>query len=679
MDGSTSERREVISLRWDGVVGAPGTGDPHPCTVTEREQMSFSHPVRKHLAVTTAGAFLATIGLVGPAVADDHVEPKNIIHVIVDGIGFNYVDAVALYEHGQSYYQANVVTDPEGGAPIVERLPNQGPRYLYQDWDVQLAMSNHSLSGPEYTPEAFWSDFGFALQTPTDSAAAATTLASGTKTINGYLGLDENHDPVRQAPYHAQQGGRSVGVVTDVNFGHATPAAYAVEVESRNFYHEIAEQLIFGSPKGNLDVVIGAGHPYFDNNGQPRDPNWTWITEQQYTALQDGQTGKTFVETSAGIEAIAAGEDVPDTLFALAPVADTLQQSRSTDGNPDGDLPWSEPANDIVSLADLATAALNVLGKNEHGFFLVVEAGAVDWAGHANQATRIIEEMQAANAAVEAIVDWVETNSSWDETLIVLTGDHETGYLNGPDSDPDWNALTGNQGELPQYGWHTGGHSNQLIPFYAHGVGSEYFLDAVRGTDPVHGDYIDNVDVGNSTFDLVKVDHGQHEGIELDVTVPAPGEGGPGDGALVLSIADNDGVALTGGHNVGDARRFLGTLPTISVTDSRSDAEAGANGGWSVSGQSSDLVAEGRTIRAGHLGWTPALVEPRQGIEAGSRIPSILRDGPGLAQPQTLGSASSEGRVGTTGLTAELRLEVPVTTQGGEYGGELTVSLFPVD
>src|SRR5699024_4877302 len=121
------------------------------------------------------------------------------------------------------------------------------------------------------------------------------------------------------------------------------------------------------------------------------------------------------------------------------------------------------------------------------------EGGAIDWTGHANQTTRNIEETQDFNAAVESVVDWVETNSSWDETLLVVTADHETGYLGGADDDPNFTEMTGNAGDLPRGGWSSGDHNQLLLPYVCKGEGSEAIMSSAVGSEDVRGDYIDNV------------------------------------------------------------------------------------------------------------------------------------------------------------------------------------------
>jgi alkaline phosphatase len=151
----------------------------------------------------------------------------------------------------------------------------------------------------------------------------------------------------------------------------------------------------------------------------------------------------------------------------------------------------------------MTKAALNILDNDEDGFFLLVEGGAVDWAGHGNQSGRVIEEQIDFNRSVEAVVKWVRKNSNWRETLVIVTGDHETGYLSGPDSNPDWNPLVNNGTDvLPGMEWYSGSHTNQLIPFFAKGRGARRFMKKADEFDPQRGPYIDNIEIAEVLFDL---------------------------------------------------------------------------------------------------------------------------------------------------------------------------------
>jgi alkaline phosphatase len=102
---------------------------------------------------------------------------------------------------------------------------------------------------------------------------------------------------------------------------------------------------------------------------------------------------------------------------------------------------------------------------------------------------------------VEAVVDWVQKNSNWGETLLIVTGDHETGYLTGPGSDPAWEPIVNNgAGVLPGMEWHSTNHTNSLMVLSAKGDAARMFSRYAVANDPVRGPYLDNTDVAHITF-----------------------------------------------------------------------------------------------------------------------------------------------------------------------------------
>lgn len=163
-----------------------------------------------------------------------------------------------------------------------------------------------------------------------------------------------------------------------------------------------------------------------------------------------------------------------------------------------------------------------------------------------------------------------------------------------------------------------------------------------------------------------------------DVTVRATVPEAAG-GVLALTVADHGAaVDLGPAQNAGDRLRFTGELPDVTVSDSRSVAQAGA-GGWAVNGQAYTFSSGTRVLGAEHLGWEPRVATPRAGVLAGDARATALGGGDGLATPARLATAGPEGRQGSATLGAQLRLEVPVDTAPGTYEGAVTLSLFPVD
>lgn len=163
-------------------------------------------------------------------------------------------------------------------------------------------------------------------------------------------------------------------------------------------------------------------------------------------------------------------------------------------------------------------------------------------------------------------------------------------------------------------------------------------------------------------------------GIPIEAVVPE-GE----NGVLALSVADyGSGVSLSEPVNAGDRLRFTGELPEVTVSDSRTVAQAGTSG-WAVSGQAYTFSSDVRSFGAERLGWTPRVLTPREGLEAGAPVATSASGGPGLATPGLLASADVEGRYGSAVLGAGLVLDLPVDAQPGTYKGTVTLSLFPVD
>lgn len=420
--------------------------------------------------------------------------PKNIIVMIADGWGYNHILATNYYETG------------EAGTAVYEREFAHYP------------MSTYSAGVQGYNAQRAWTDFKYVASAATDSAAAATAMSTGVKTRNGAIGVDAEGKPLEHAIDVAERFGKATGVVTSVQLSHATPAAFVAHDRSRGKYEELAKEMLLQSA---VDVIMGAGHPWYGNEGEfvlTKDASGKESTPNSYRFVGDEPTWRSVVEGKAGADADGDGVadpwtlvqtkdefeklrsgDAPKRVLGVLTVHETLQQSRKgVDDNQKDDLPFQTPLlTTVPTLAQMTLGALNVLDNDPDGFFLMIEGGAVDWASHANEGGRMIEEMMDYNRAVEAVVDWVKTNSSWEETLVIVTGDHECGYLLGPGSNPEHKEIVNNgKGVMPGLEWQKTSHTNSLVPCYIKGAGAERFKDCIKGEDPKRGKYIDNADIG---------------------------------------------------------------------------------------------------------------------------------------------------------------------------------------
>lgn len=267
-------------------------------------------------------------------------------------------------------------------------------------------------------------------------------------------------------------------------------------------------------------MIMGAGNPAYDDNGnistEVKDSYYNYVGGNDIgdkllngtlreTAYADGgrKSGPwTLIQSKEEFINLAEG-GTPHRVIGVPQVYTTLQQARGGDNKADA---FKVPMNDNVpELAEMSKAALNVLDNNENGFFLMIEGGAVDWAGHANQGGRLIEEEAAFNKAVEAVDAWVQKNSNWGETVLIVTGDHETGYLTGCGSNPSWNYIANNgAGNMPGLQWNSGDHTNSIIPLFAKGDAARLLKDYADEADVTRGKYIDNTEIAKIIRNIIK-------------------------------------------------------------------------------------------------------------------------------------------------------------------------------
>jgi alkaline phosphatase len=452
--------------------------------------MKISRKKTQNLALTlmiVGTLVMVSVASAAPAAGPKKPVAKNIIVMIADGRGYRHVQATSYFRYGQDARQ------------VYNRFPVRYAMSTYQGY-----AADDPCYGLGYDPATAWSVFDYVKSCYTDSAASATVMSTGVKTYGGAIGVDLDQQPLVHALQVAEQKGKSTGVVTSVEWTHATPAGFVAHNVSRNNYDEIGQEMVYDSA---ADVIMGAGHPWYDADGQPKStPNtFKYVGgEATWNELVAGVAGGdadgdgvddpwVLIQTRAEFQSLMYGP-TPSRVLGTAQVYQTLQQGRSGDAYAD---PYAVPLiQSVPTLEEMTKAAINILDDDPDGFFLMVEGGAVDWASHGNGSGRMIEEHIDYDNAVQAVVDWVKANSNWGETLLVVTGDHETGYLTGPDSDPTWTPIVNNgAGNLPGMEWHSGDHTNSLLPLYAKGDAARMFRRYADEYDPVRGRYVDNTEL----------------------------------------------------------------------------------------------------------------------------------------------------------------------------------------
>ncbi|MBQ2801818.1 MAG: alkaline phosphatase [Lachnospiraceae bacterium] len=307
--------------------------------------------------------------------------PKYVFLFIGDGMSYPQIQLT-------NYYANTMVNQGNEKSVSVE---DEDKTVLTSE--NKLNMMNFDVSGSAQT----YDSTSFAP----DSASTATSIATGNKTWSGSINVSEDFTQKYEtiAEKLKAQKDYKVGILSTVNLNHATPAAFYAHQESRNSYYEIGLEM------------IESGFDYFAGGGLKQTTGAEENQEDLYTLAENA--GYKVVKTQAEAEALTAEDG--KTIVIDEHLADGDAMAYELDRQ---ESEWS--------LADYVEKGIEVL-DNENGFFMMVEGGKIDWACHANDAASTITDTIALDDAVGKALEFY--NEHPDETLIIVTGDHETGGL----------------------------------------------------------------------------------------------------------------------------------------------------------------------------------------------------------------------------------------------------------
>ncbi|MBZ0235163.1 MAG: alkaline phosphatase [Deltaproteobacteria bacterium] len=320
-----------------------------------------------------------------------------VIVMIGDGMGQGALDAASLFRHGET------------GRLFMQSLPYRGE------------LRTGAPSGI------------------TDSAAAATVMATGQYTWNGRVALDRDGAPVETLLERARHRGWAAGLVTTTSLPHATPAGFSAHVFSRHEYTAIADQQV---RRTRPQVMLGGGHAYFEAAG----PESVRTDGGLYDELE--RAGYRIVRDRLGLEdAVASG--ATELFGAFAPDQMTMTAARAPD--------TMEP-----DLPQMALAALTTLDRDRQGFFLMIEGGRIDHGGHANNLVDVVHETLAFDDTIALVSAWARARGN---VTVIVTADHECGGIEI--------ATARGIGEYPDVRWRWGAHTNARVGIFGEGPGAE--------------------------------------------------------------------------------------------------------------------------------------------------------------------------------------------------------------
>ena len=324
---------------------------------------------------------------------------KNIVLLIGDGMGLGQISA-SLFQHGKPLQ--------------LEQFPVVG---------FQKTFSKDNLV--------------------TDSAASATAMATGQKTINSAIGVDENEEPLTTILEEAETNGLATGLIATSSIVHATPASFIAHQKSRILYEQIASDFL----NTDIDLFIGGGKQYFSRR-----------KTDERDLVKELKAKNYLIYDYFYHEIQQVKPDLHKNLVYFA-----------ADNQP---LPASQGREYLPYASEMALKFLKE--KSEKGFFVMIESSQIDWSGHANQGFALMSEMKDFNKAIEKVLDFAKKDK---ETLVIVTADHETGgFAINP----------GSKMKRLEMVFTTNGHTATMVPVFAYGPQAELFGGVYDNTAIYH-------------------------------------------------------------------------------------------------------------------------------------------------------------------------------------------------
>lgn len=310
----------------------------------------------------------------------------------------------------------------------------------------------------------------------TCSSAAGTALSTGFKTNNYMLGVDPDTLNLTSISYKIHDAGYGVGIMSNVQVNHATPAAFYGHSAKRSDYYEIGQEL----GKTGFDFFAGGGfiQPLGKDNNAP--------VSLYDIAREDGY------EVVEGVEGFKNRKSSSRILMVQEDGSDKI-------------CPYAiDRSEDALTLSQMVASAIEVLEQNEKGFFVMAEGGLIDWAAHGQDLPSTVMEVLDMDQAVQIAFAFYEKHP--DETLIIVTADHETGgialgrkgskldltYIDSvmvASTTTDVEDYMSDKisiaeiSEKARVGWTTTGHCGGAVPVWAIGAGSQLFSGRQDNTD----------------------------------------------------------------------------------------------------------------------------------------------------------------------------------------------------